>query len=138
MRTWFGQSRLVHRGTIANRDLLNEIVRRIVAVAEPERIILFGSAARGQMRSGSDYDLLIVKSGEYDTRELARTIYAHLFGLPVPIDIIVATPEDMWQARNKLWTILGRAQLEGKRIYSPYARRPRPRARGFFRPAALW
>lgn len=138
MRAWFGRPRLVHRGTIANRDLLSEIVRRIVAVAEPEQIILFGSAARGQMRSGSDYDLLVVKSGEYDTRELARTIHMHLFGLPVPIDLIVATPEHLWEARNKLWTILGRAQQEGKRIYSPYGRRVRPRAPGFFRPAALW
>ncbi len=138
MRPWFGRPRLAQRGTIANRDLLNEIVRRIVAVAAPEQIILFGSGARGQMRPGSDYDLLVVKSGEYDTRELARTIQAHLFGLPVPIDLIVATPEHLWGARNKLWTILGRAQLEGKRIYSPYGRRPRARASGFFRPAAFW
>jgi len=139
MKRWFGWSRAGHGGTIVNRELLNEIVRRIVAVADPEQIILFGSGARSQLRPDSDYDLLVVKSGDYDTREFARTIHAHLFGLPVPVDVIVATPEQLWEARNKLWTILGQAQLEGKRIYSPYGRRARQRRpSGFFRQAALW
>ncbi len=40
--------------------VLGEIVHRIVEVARPERIILFGSAARGQMGGDSDVDLLVV------------------------------------------------------------------------------
>ena len=40
-------------------DVLDEIVRRIVEVAEPEEIILFGSAARGTMGPNSDLDLLV-------------------------------------------------------------------------------
>lgn len=41
--------------------VLNEVVRRVLAVAKPERIILFGSAAAGQMTNDSDIDLLIVE-----------------------------------------------------------------------------
>lgn len=46
-------------GRAVSENVLGEIVRRIVAVAEPDRIILFGSAARGQMGPHSDLDLLV-------------------------------------------------------------------------------
>lgn len=47
-------------GTLAAPDLLAEVVRRIVEVARPERIILFGSAARGDAGRDSDLDFLVV------------------------------------------------------------------------------
>jgi uncharacterized protein len=40
---------------------MDEIVARIVSVARPEQIIVFGSAARGQMRPDSDIDLLVIE-----------------------------------------------------------------------------
>ena len=46
-----------------DETLLDEIVRRVLAVAHPERIILFGSAATGQMTKDSDTDLLVVEPG---------------------------------------------------------------------------
>jgi predicted nucleotidyltransferase len=48
-----------------NQASLDEIIRRIVEVAAPERIILFGSAARGEMGPNSDLDLLVIKSGDF-------------------------------------------------------------------------
>ncbi len=50
------------RGTIS-QEKLDLIIRRIVEVAKPERIILFGSAARGAMGPNSDVDLLVIKAG---------------------------------------------------------------------------
>lgn len=61
--------------------ILDEIVRRIVEVAQPERIILFGSAARGTMGPHSDVDLLVVKAGEFRRLEVTREIYRNLGGL---------------------------------------------------------
>lgn len=46
-----------------NEDVLAEIVNRIVRVAAPERIVLFGSAARGEAGPGRDLDLLVIKPG---------------------------------------------------------------------------
>ncbi len=46
-----------------DQAILDEIVRRVVEVAHPDRIILFGSVARGEMGPDSDIDLLVVKSG---------------------------------------------------------------------------
>ena len=46
-----------------DQQTLDDIIRRIVEVAQPEKIILFGSAARGDMNRHSDVDLLIIKEG---------------------------------------------------------------------------
>lgn len=96
---------------------LEEVVRRIVAVAQPERIILFGSGARGERGPNSDLDLLVVKSGVH-RRRLAQTIYRHLFGIPVPVDIIVVTPEDVSAFRGKVGTIIEPALREGRVVYA--------------------
>lgn len=40
--------------------VLSEVVRRILTVVSPDKIILYGSAATGQMTAESDIDLLIV------------------------------------------------------------------------------
>jgi predicted nucleotidyltransferase len=44
--------------------ILADIVKRVVEVANPEKIVLFGSAARGEMGPNSDYDLLVIKRGK--------------------------------------------------------------------------
>jgi predicted nucleotidyltransferase len=55
-------------------DALESVVRRIIDSVQPERIILFDSAARGAMKPGSDVDLLVIKSGDYHHVELAQRI----------------------------------------------------------------
>lgn len=74
---------------------LGEIIRRIIEVAQPEKIILFGSAARGEMGPDSDLDFLVVKRGAKHRRRLAQQIYLNLFGITVPVDVVVVTPEDV-------------------------------------------
>ena len=59
---------------------LNDIVKRIVDVADPEKIILFGSAARGDSGRNSDVDLLIIKDGE-DALTLMSRIYGVMQGV---------------------------------------------------------
>ena len=56
----------------SDAGVLEEIVRRIVEVAGPERIILFGSAARGHVGPNSDVDLLVIKGGQYDFHHSLR------------------------------------------------------------------
>ncbi|MGC8787169.1 MAG: nucleotidyltransferase domain-containing protein [Anaerolineae bacterium] len=64
-------------------DWLDEIIQRIVAVAAPEKIILFGSAARDEMGPNSDVDLLVVKSGIAHRGQIGRThLHEPLWGRP--------------------------------------------------------
>ena len=100
-----------------HHEYLDEVIRRIVAVANPERIILFGSAARGDAGPDSDLDLLVVKSGVH-RRHLAQEIYRGLFGIPVPVNVIVVRPEDVRAFQGKVGTIIDPALREGREVYA--------------------
>lgn len=99
-------------------ESLAEIVRRVADVARPERIILFGSGARGVMRPDSDLDLLVIKSGRFHRRRLAQAIYTALIGVEYPVDVIVATPEDVERYRASEATVIAPALREGRVIYA--------------------
>ncbi len=62
-----------------DQQMLDEIIHRIVEVAQPDRIMLFGSAARDQMGANSDVDLLVIKSGNFHRGRLTEEIYMNLF-----------------------------------------------------------
>ena len=98
-------------------DVLDAIIRRIVDVAQPDRIILFGSAARGEMGPDSDIDLLVVKSGVPHRGHLAEKIYVSLIGVPASVDVIVVTPEDLRRFRDKVGTVIRPALRDGREVY---------------------
>jgi len=98
-------------------EILQEIIRRIVKVAQPEKIILFGSAARGEMDRHSDVDLLVIKSGQYDQSHLTGEIYMNLHGVGQAVDVIVVTPDQVEKYRNTHCLIIAPALREGKEVY---------------------
>lgn len=97
--------------------VLDEIVRQIVAIAQPQQIILFGSAARGEMGPHSDIDLLVVKAGEYDALDLMGEIYGAL-DVGEPVDVIVVRPEDVERYRDSHALVIKPAVREGKVLYA--------------------
>ena len=99
------------------QEILDEIVRRIVEVAQPDKIILFGSAVRGEMGPNSDIDLLVVKSGVVHRGRLTEEIYMNLIGVGQAVDVIVVTPEDIERYENVPGLIIEPALREGKVIY---------------------
>jgi len=101
------------KATAVNSEVLAEVVRRIVEVAKPDKIILFGSAARGEM----DLDLLVVKSGEFDRSHLVGDIYLNLHGVGQAVDVILVTPEQVERYRNTHCLVIAPALREGKEIY---------------------
>jgi uncharacterized protein len=98
-------------------EILQEIVRRIVTAVQPEKIILFGSAAREEMGPDSDLDFLVIKSCK-NRRETARKIRRRLIGIGIPKDIIVATPEDIERYKDTIGLIYRSALNEGKVLYA--------------------
>ena len=103
-------------GRTLSQDTLNDIIRRVVEVAEPERIILFGSAARGEMNRHSDVDLLVVKDGS-DLRRLTARIYRRLYGVGAAVDIVMVTPQDVERYRDSHALIIKPALREGTVMY---------------------
>lgn len=100
------------------RAILEDIVRRVVAVARPDRIILFGSAARGEMGPDSDIDLLVIKSGVEHRGRLAQEIHLGLFEAPAAVDVVVVTPEDVQRFGERVGSIIRPALREGREIYA--------------------
>lgn len=101
-----------------DEEVLAEIVRRIVEVAAPERIVLFGSAARGEMGPHSDYDLLVIKAGCANRRALAGDIYANMGGVARAVDIVVVTPEDIERYGTSHTLVVAPALREGREVYA--------------------
>jgi predicted nucleotidyltransferase len=102
---------------IFSDEVLREIVRRIVAAVRPEKIILFGSAARDEMGPDSDLDLLVIKSCRH-RRRTATKIERSLIGIGTPTDVIVATPDDIDRYKDTIGLIYRPALREGKTIYA--------------------
>jgi uncharacterized protein len=105
-------------GRVPDPEVLAEVIRRIVEVAQPERIILFGSAARGEMGPDSDIDLLVVKAGVEHRRRLAQRISRRLFGVTTPVDLVVVTPEDLDRHAHSIGPIIAPALAEGRTVYA--------------------
>jgi len=97
--------------------LLAEIVRRILSVANPLRIILFGSAASGSLGPDSDIDLLILEENPTEIRQEQFRIRQALRGLGFPFDVIVMAFERFEETRNVIGGIAWPASKTGKVIY---------------------
>lgn len=103
--------------SIPVQDSILEMVRRIAAQFHPDKIILFGSHARGQARPDSDVDILIVMPVEGSKRRKATEIDGALADRRIPLDLIVVTPEEFERARHQVGSVLRPAALEGLVLY---------------------
>ena len=98
-------------------SLSQEIVRRIRATAEPEKIILFGSYARGEERADRDLDLFIVLDSVLPRYKRAVPFYQALSGLGVAKDIVVYTPSEVAEWQTASCSLVATVLREGKVLY---------------------
>ena len=99
-----------------DRSVLADIVERVVEAARPDKIILFGSAARGEMGPNSDIDLLVIKSGKFNRDRVAREIYRRLSG-SAAVDAVVVTSEEVEQYGDSPYLVIYPALRDGKVVY---------------------
>jgi predicted nucleotidyltransferase len=100
-----------------DETILAEVVRRVVEAAQPDKVVLFGSAARGQMGPNSDIDLLVINSGKFNHWRLLTRIYRHLRGDLAAVDVILATSEDIERYGDSPYLVYYPALREGKVVY---------------------
>ena len=99
-------------------EYIDRIVKRIVKRFRPNRIILFGSHARGDAGPDSDIDLLVVMETSGSVRDQRLEIRGALHDIPIPLDVIVSTPLDFAWRKNIVGTIEWPATREGKVLYA--------------------
>lgn len=97
--------------------LYDEIVRRIVAVADPERIVLFGSRARGDHRPDSDVDLFVELESPLRPAERKRLIRSAFGPRTWAMDVFVYTPQEVARFRGVNGTLMSIVDKEGKILY---------------------
>ena len=100
-----------------DQRLLHELVRRIVDAVHPLRIILFGSAARGEMGPNSDLDTLVIMPDGSHRGKVAQEIYRHLWGLGFAKDIVVVTESDVREYAANPSFVIKEALETGKELY---------------------
>jgi len=99
------------------KDKIEEMIRRIVAKFDPEKIILFGSHARGEAGPDSDADLLVVMRVAGSRRKKAAEIHLALWGIDLAADILIFTPEQIEKYKDIIGGIIYPALREGKVVY---------------------
>ena len=102
---------------LVDDSVLGEIVQRLVESVDPDRIILFGSRARGDHRPESDVDLLLIKPSTLPPHRRVIPAYQAMAGLLVPTEILWRTPEEIeeWSQVSSHFTT--RALREGRVLY---------------------
>jgi predicted nucleotidyltransferase len=99
------------------KSTLKRLIDILAREVEPDRIILFGSRAKGNCKELSDYDICILKTGITNRRQLAKQIYCLLYDLNIPFDIIVETPERFKRLKNNRFMIYREIAKHGQVIY---------------------
>lgn len=97
---------------------INKMVTRIITEFRPEKIILFGSHARGDAAPYSDIDLLIVMPVKGSKRKLQIQIQSALYDIRVSKDIIVSKPEEFEWRKDIVGTIEWPATHEDRVLYA--------------------
>ncbi len=99
-------------------ELVNYVVEKIIREIQPEKIILFGSYARGDFNQDSDLDMFIIKDSKESSRIMRRKIESLLWGRRFPVDLIVRKSEEVeWNLRAKNPFYLYHIFKDGKVLY---------------------
>jgi uncharacterized protein len=102
-------------------QLMADAIRATVDAVDPERIVLFGSRARGDAGPDSDLDLLVIEQAPFSRarsrqQELKRIRQA-LWGCPVPVDVLVYSADEVAEWKDSPNHVIGRSLREGVTVY---------------------
>ena len=99
------------------QQTIEKMVGRIVDNFHPEKVILFGSYARGNAGPDSDVDLLVVMSHKKSNFDTCVEIRGTLHGFGLAKDIVVVTPDEWQKYRTIAGSLIRTAHEEGKTLY---------------------
>ena len=100
-----------------NEAHVRAAVERIVEAADPLRVVVFGSYARGEAVPGSDLDLLVVLPHVEHRREATVALRRALADLAVPKDVVVTSADEAHRRADSSWHVVGLALQQGRDVY---------------------
>lgn len=136
---WLYSRPMIH---VASDPLLDRITQVIVERFSPERIVLFGSRARGDHHEESDYDLIVVLETAIERGDRAKQLYAAIGHVPGGVDFIVHTPAEYDRRRGDVGAMAHAGEVEGRVLYdrnpARWARRVREQPQGLPESLGEW
>ena len=102
---------------IQEKDIVR-LARQIGEAVQAERVILFGSYARGQATPRSDVDLMVIAQSDLPRFKRSREIYKQLRPYPFSLDLLVYTPEEIEHGKRSSVSFVSRVLREGKTVYA--------------------
>ena len=103
---------------MVTQQALQSAVRKLADSFHPERIILFGSQARGNADERSDVDLLVITEIQGSRRALMVAMDRALRGIGFARDIVILTPAEFERDKEIPGTVARPAWKEGKILYA--------------------
>jgi len=100
-----------------SEQTIQEAVRRLVEVGRPQRIILFGSYARGDARHQSDLDFLVIQQEVKSWRKETVRLQDALRSMRIPVDVLLASEATFRKWADTPGTVIYRARKEGQLRY---------------------
>ncbi len=102
---------------ISREKIVEDIVSKLKAEYQPEKIILFGSYASGKAGWDSDIDLLIVKNSNRRRDERDIEVRRLLEGIKFPLDIFVYTSQEVKKFYKLEGSFIKKIFDKGKVLY---------------------
>jgi predicted nucleotidyltransferase len=100
------------------QTVIPQLIERVVELTHPLKIIVFGSAAKGDIETANDIDLLVVMPEGTHRRRTAQLLYRRLTGIGAAFDILVATPRDLQEQADNIGLIYRTVLREGREVYA--------------------
>lgn len=103
---------------VKTAQAIKQLLPSIVAVAQPQRVILFGSAAAGTAGPDSDLDFLVIIPDGLKPAMVCNRLNMQIRNKPMPCDFIVTTPAAIRKSQARPGGIYQTALAEGKELYA--------------------
>jgi predicted nucleotidyltransferase len=104
--------------TVRDEELLQTITAKIAEAIHPQKIILFGSWARGERGPHSDIDLLIIQESALPRPQRYAQVRRLFWGMGLPMDILVYTPEEFARYQSVPGSFTHTVTHEGRVLYA--------------------
>ena len=96
---------------------IKQVANKLGVAANAEKVILFGSFARGEAHMNSDVDFLIIAESDQPRFKRSRNLYKTLSPYPFSMDLLVYTPAEIEKGKRSPLSFVSTALREGKILY---------------------
>ncbi len=97
---------------------ITQVAEQIGIAANAERVILFGSHARGDAGENSDVDFMIIAESDLPRFKRSRKLYKLFRPYPFGMDMLVYTPEEIEQGKKSPLSFVSTVLKEGQTLYA--------------------